>query len=184
MTTHDATTDRPVTTRRVRAQLAVCVGCCCGRVDRGHPEVPVDALAAAWKEHELGGHVQLTVSRGLGPCDRAARGERHSARVGPAHAANVVPGSRRIGHCACDPRPRSRRDRGRPARKHVRRTLLTKLALLLHGDRRRRLGRLESLEHYAALVRWARDVAERGDEAPWPTSLDAHAFDRWAGGEV
>jgi len=55
----------------VNAQLIVCRGCCCGRVDRGHPEVPVDALKAAWKEHGLRQRVHLTVSGCLGPCKRS-----------------------------------------------------------------------------------------------------------------
>jgi len=32
-----------------RAQVVVCKGCCCGRVDRGHNEVPIDALKSLWK---------------------------------------------------------------------------------------------------------------------------------------
>ncbi len=67
--THSDITRGPATSRRVRAQLAVCVGCCCGRVNRGQPEVPVDWLKARWKEHGLGDSVQLTVSGCLGPCD-------------------------------------------------------------------------------------------------------------------
>ncbi|MEM7309772.1 MAG: (2Fe-2S) ferredoxin domain-containing protein [Planctomycetota bacterium] len=47
----------------------LCVGCCCGRVDRGKAEVPVEALKAAWNEHRLVRHAQLTVSGCLGPCD-------------------------------------------------------------------------------------------------------------------
>lgn len=131
MTTYEpVSSDHPVTSRRVRAQLSVCVGCCCGRVDRGHPAVPVDALKAAWKEHDLGKHVHLSVSGCLGPCD------------------------------------------------------LTNVALLMHGDRQRWLGHLETAEHYEQLVAWARDVAERGDDAPWPAALDAHVFDRWAEAEA
>ena len=58
-----------VTKRKVHAQLAVCVGCCCGRVDKGNPEVPVDRLKAAWKENKLLRYVQLSISGCLGPCD-------------------------------------------------------------------------------------------------------------------
>jgi cobaltochelatase CobN len=47
----------------------VCLGCCCGRVERGKPEVPVDWLKARWKEARLNPYVQLTISGCLGPCD-------------------------------------------------------------------------------------------------------------------
>lgn len=60
---------RLATRSRRTAQVVVCVGCCCGRVDRGHPDVPVEALKAAWEEHGLRKYVQLTVSGCLGPCD-------------------------------------------------------------------------------------------------------------------
>jgi cobaltochelatase CobN len=50
-------------------QVLVCIGCCCGRVDRGKPEVPVDWLKAQWKEARLNPYIQLTISGCLGPCD-------------------------------------------------------------------------------------------------------------------
>jgi len=50
-------------------QVLVCMGCCCGRVDRGKPEVPVDWLKARWKEARLNPYIQLTISGCLGPCD-------------------------------------------------------------------------------------------------------------------
>jgi cobaltochelatase CobN len=53
------------------AQLVFCQGCCCGRTDRGHPEVPVGRLKAIWKEEKLNRSVQLTISGCLGPCDLA-----------------------------------------------------------------------------------------------------------------
>lgn len=59
------------TKRQALAQLVFCVGCCCGRTDRGRPEVPVDRLKAAWREGKLNGTVQLTISGCLGPCDLA-----------------------------------------------------------------------------------------------------------------
>ncbi len=59
----------PVTRRVVLAHISVCVGCCCGRVDRGKPEVPVDWLKSQWKAHRLLKHVHLTISGCLGPCD-------------------------------------------------------------------------------------------------------------------
>ena len=51
------------------AQVVVCVGCCCGRVDRGRSEVPIDELKSLWKNYGLRKKVQLTVSGCLGPCD-------------------------------------------------------------------------------------------------------------------
>jgi cobaltochelatase CobN len=59
------------TTRRPLAQVVFCLGCCCGRTDRGHPEVPVERLKAAWKGEKLNRSVQLTISGCLGPCDLA-----------------------------------------------------------------------------------------------------------------
>ncbi|HUO07786.1 MAG TPA: (2Fe-2S) ferredoxin domain-containing protein [Phycisphaerae bacterium] len=57
------------TGRQVRAQVLLCQGCCCGRVDRGRPPVPIDWIKQQWKELKLAKHVQLTVSGCLGPCD-------------------------------------------------------------------------------------------------------------------
>ncbi|GMA63429.1 (2Fe-2S) ferredoxin domain-containing protein [Alicyclobacillus fastidiosus] len=57
------------TKRQVLAQIVVCSGCCCGRTDKGKPEIPVDWLKQTWKERRLQKHVQLTISGCLGPCD-------------------------------------------------------------------------------------------------------------------
>jgi hypothetical protein len=57
------------TKRKSLMQVLVCVGCCCGRVDRGKPEVPVDWLKAEWKAARLNPYIQLTISGCLGPCD-------------------------------------------------------------------------------------------------------------------
>jgi hypothetical protein len=57
------------TNRRTLGQIAFCVGCCCGRPDRGYPAVPVQQLKSAWKAEKLNGAVQLTISGCLGPCD-------------------------------------------------------------------------------------------------------------------
>jgi cobaltochelatase CobN len=47
-------TSEPLRTNRgAFGQLALCVGCCCGRPDRGYPPVPVDHLKAAWKGEKL-----------------------------------------------------------------------------------------------------------------------------------
>jgi len=59
----------PATKRQTLAQVVVCLGCCCGRTDRGRPEVPSDWLRAEWKGGKLLKHVQLTISGCLGPCD-------------------------------------------------------------------------------------------------------------------
>lgn len=45
------------------------MGCCCGQVDRGRPEVPVDKIKKAWKDYKLGKTIALTISGCLGPCD-------------------------------------------------------------------------------------------------------------------
>jgi cobalt/nickel transport system ATP-binding protein len=59
------------TKRLVHAQMAVCLGCCCGRTDKGHPPVPVEKLKRVFKENKMLKHVQLTISGCLGPCDLA-----------------------------------------------------------------------------------------------------------------
>jgi cobaltochelatase CobN len=51
------------------AQLLLCKGCCCGKTERGLPEVPVDRIKAVWKAEKLNRAVQLTISGCLGPCD-------------------------------------------------------------------------------------------------------------------
>ena len=50
-------------------QVVVCVGCCCGRIDQGRSEVPIDELKSLWKNYGLRKKVQLTVSGCLSPCD-------------------------------------------------------------------------------------------------------------------
>jgi len=60
----------PLTTKRlVIGQVSVCLGCCCGRPDRGKPEVPLEWLKAEWRHRGLLKTVQLTISGCLGPCD-------------------------------------------------------------------------------------------------------------------
>ena len=66
------TTEMPaaLTTKiKSTAQLLLCKGCCCGKTERGLPDVPVDRIKAAWKADKLNKVVQLTVSGCLGPCD-------------------------------------------------------------------------------------------------------------------
>jgi hypothetical protein len=57
------------TKRVVLAQISLCKGCCCGNVERGKPEVPVDLLKSEWRARGLSKFVQLTISGCLGPCD-------------------------------------------------------------------------------------------------------------------
>ena len=53
---------------RISASIGVCNGCCCGKVEKGHSEVPLNTLKAAWKEHGLEKNVKLTIANCLGPC--------------------------------------------------------------------------------------------------------------------
>jgi len=57
------------TRRQTLGHLLVCVGCCCGQVAKGKPEVPADWLKAEWKRRTLLKHIQLSISGCLGPCD-------------------------------------------------------------------------------------------------------------------
>lgn len=57
------------TKRQPLAQMVFCQGCCCGRIDRGRPELPVERLKEIWKTEKLNRTVQLTISGCLGPCD-------------------------------------------------------------------------------------------------------------------
>ena len=52
------------------ARVTVCNGCCCGRVEKGHNEVPINFLKAQWKEHNISEHVKLSISGCLGPCSK------------------------------------------------------------------------------------------------------------------
>lgn len=59
----------PFTTRKTHGQVMVCMGCCCGRTDKGHPAVPVDWLKAEWKRRTLPKKIHLSITGCLGPCD-------------------------------------------------------------------------------------------------------------------
>jgi len=59
------------TRRQTLAHVSVCLGCCCGQVEKGHPEVPVAWLKEQWKTRRLLKHVHLSISGCLGPCDRS-----------------------------------------------------------------------------------------------------------------
>lgn len=49
-------------------RVTVCKGCCCGNVEKGNSEVPVDFLKNSWEENDIGNKVKLTISGCLGPC--------------------------------------------------------------------------------------------------------------------
>jgi cobaltochelatase CobN len=57
------------TKRVLVAQVALCRGCCCGAVEKGNPEVPVEWMKDEWKKRGLKRSIQLTISGCLGPCD-------------------------------------------------------------------------------------------------------------------
>ena len=50
------------------ANVVVCSGCCCGNLEKGYDEVPVDALIEAWEKNSLEDSVELPISGCLGPC--------------------------------------------------------------------------------------------------------------------
>jgi hypothetical protein len=52
-------------------QIMVCLGCCCGRPDKGHPAVPAEWLKAEWKKRLLQKKIHLSISGCLGPCDQS-----------------------------------------------------------------------------------------------------------------
>jgi hypothetical protein len=59
-----------VQTSRIRvAYVSLCRGCCCGAVQKGHPDVPVDWMKDQWRLHGIKKSIQLTISGCLGPCD-------------------------------------------------------------------------------------------------------------------
>jgi cobaltochelatase CobN len=57
------------TKRQLLGQMILCKGCCCGRTERGLPEVPVERIKEIWQREKLSRNIQLTVSGCLGPCD-------------------------------------------------------------------------------------------------------------------
>ena len=44
------------------ARVIVCSGCCCGNLEKGHDEVPVEYLREIWAERGIHQDVQLTIS--------------------------------------------------------------------------------------------------------------------------
>lgn len=60
--------------KRIRVQdghLFVCQGCCCGRVDKGFPPLPLDEFKRQWKQRGIRRRFHLTISGCLGPCSLA-----------------------------------------------------------------------------------------------------------------
>ena len=51
--------------------LFVCLGCCCGRVDKGLPAVPLEEFKQQWKARGIRRRFHLTISGCLGPCPLA-----------------------------------------------------------------------------------------------------------------
>ena len=49
-------------------RVTVCKGCCCGNVEKGNSEVPIDFLKKSWEENNIEQQVKLTISGCLGPC--------------------------------------------------------------------------------------------------------------------
>ena len=48
--------------------INICDGCCCGRVEKGHNEVPVNELKRIWEKNKLHDKKRLTISNCLGQC--------------------------------------------------------------------------------------------------------------------
>ena len=60
----------PIKTKRVLlAHVSLCSGCCCGAMQKGNAEVPVEWMKDEWKKCGLKKSIQLTISGCLGPCD-------------------------------------------------------------------------------------------------------------------
>jgi nitrile hydratase accessory protein len=60
--------------KQIRIQdghLFICNGCCCGRTDKGFPELALDEFKQQWKKRGIRRRFHLTVSGCLGPCPLA-----------------------------------------------------------------------------------------------------------------
>lgn len=60
--------------KQIRVQdghLFVCNGCCCGRIDKGFPALPLEEFKQQWKKRGIRRRFHLTVSGCLGPCPLA-----------------------------------------------------------------------------------------------------------------
>jgi len=54
--------------RVLEGHVFVCQGCCCGNVERGIPEVPLESFKSQWKSRGIRRRVHLTIAGCLGPC--------------------------------------------------------------------------------------------------------------------
>ena len=52
------------------ADVIVCSGCCCGNLQKGYDEVPIDFLQELWQKNQLEDNVKLTISGCLGSCSK------------------------------------------------------------------------------------------------------------------
>tara|TARA_B100000073_G_scaffold184085_1_gene152219 strand:+ start:1444 stop:1836 length:393 start_codon:yes stop_codon:yes gene_type:complete len=52
------------------ADVILCSGCCCGNLQKGHDEVPIDFLQDLWQKNQLEDNVKLTISGCLGACSK------------------------------------------------------------------------------------------------------------------
>jgi len=60
--------------KQIRIQdghLFICNGCCCGRTEKGFPELPLDEFKRQWKSRGIRRRLHLTISGCLGPCPLA-----------------------------------------------------------------------------------------------------------------
>src|SRR2546429_438513 len=63
------TDGKPINLVRRRGHLLVCAkGCCCGRTELGHAEVPIDFYKQEYKRRKIRNQVQLSMNGCLGPC--------------------------------------------------------------------------------------------------------------------
>ncbi len=60
--------------KQIRIQdghLFICNGCCCGRTDKGFPELSLEEFKSQWKKRGIRRRFHLTISGCLGPCPLA-----------------------------------------------------------------------------------------------------------------
>ena len=105
------------------ASVTVCDGCCCGRIEKGHNEVPINFLKSSWKDYNLENNIKLTISDCLEPCS------------------------------------------------------MHNVTLLKTDSNQIWLGKLSKEEHYNALIDWACEVNDKGEETALPGILAVHRFE-------
>lgn len=70
----DSVTRADGVSKQIRVQdghLFICNGCCCGRTEKGFPELALDEFKQQWKKRGIRRRFHLTVSGCLGPCTLA-----------------------------------------------------------------------------------------------------------------